>query len=162
MFFPGGHKKEAEAIKMKQLLSMYTVVLLAAFLLAAPGCISAGDKYQELINCDLHQGVCTQNLSGSTVTLAVTPRPVKAMQDLLFQVTFSAKLPPNTNKLPYIDLGMPGMKMGPNRVQLKSAGNDTYEGRGVIVKCPSGRRIWRATVTVPDFGQTDFIFDVIY
>jgi hypothetical protein len=147
---------------MKQLLSVYTVLLLAAFLLAAPGCISAGDKYQELINCDLHQGVCTQNLSGSTVTLAVTPRPVKAMQDLLFQVTFSAKLPPNTNKLPYIDLGMPGMKMGPNRVQLKSAGNDTYEGRGVIVKCPSGRRIWRATVTVPDFGQTDFIFDVIY
>ena len=147
---------------MKQLLSVYTVVLLAAFLLAAPGCISAGDKYQELINCDLHQGVCTQNLSGSTVTLAVTPRPVKAMQDLLFQVTFSAKLPPNTNKLPYIDLGMPGMKMGPNRVQLNSAGNDTYEGRGVIVKCPSGRRTWRATVTVPDFGQTDFIFDVIY
>ena len=93
--------------------------------------------------------------------LAVTPRPVKAMQDLLFQVTFSAKLPPNT-MLPYIDLGMPGMKMGPNRVQLKSAGNDTYEGRGVIVKCPSGRRTWRATVTFPDLGQTDFIFDVIY
>jgi hypothetical protein len=57
---------------------------------------------------------------------------------------------------------MPGMKMGPNRIQLKSAGNDTYEGRGVIVKCPSGRRTWRATVTVPDFGQTDFVFDVIY
>ena len=142
---------------------MFTVVLLAAFLLAAPGCISAGDKYQELINCDLHRGVCTQNLSsGSTVTLAVTPRPVKAMQDLLFQVTFSAKLPPNTNKLPYIDLGMPGMKMGPNRVHLKSAGNNTYEGRGVIVKCPSGRRTWQATVNIPDEGQTEFIFDVIY
>jgi hypothetical protein len=160
-FFPGGHKKEAEAIKMKQLLSMYTVVRLAALLLAAPGCISAGDKYQEMINCELHRGACAQKLSGSTVTLAVTPRPVKAMQDLLFQVTFSAKLPPNT-KLPYIDLGMPGMKMGPNRVQLKSAGNDTYEGRGVIVRCPSGRRTWQATVTIPDVGQTDFIFDVIY
>jgi len=161
MFFGEKHEKEATTVKMKHLLNMYTVVLLTAFLLAAPGCISAGDKYQEMINCDLHQGACTQNLSGSTITLAVTPRPVKAMQDLLFQVTFSAKLPPNT-KLPYIDLGMPGMKMGPNRVQLKSAGNDTYEGRGVIVKCPSGRRTWRATVTVPDFGQTDFIFDVIY
>jgi hypothetical protein len=114
-----------------------------------------------MINCDLHQGVFTQSLSGSTNTLAVTPRPVKAMQDLLFQVSFSAKLPPNT-KLPYIDLGMPGMKMGPNRVQLKSAGNHTYEGQGVIVKCPSGRRTWRATITVPGFGQTDFIFDVIY
>jgi hypothetical protein len=161
MFFGAKHEKETATVKMKHLLNMYTVVLLTAFLLAAPGCISAGDKYQEMINCDLHQGVCTQSLSGSTITLAVTPRPVKAMQDLLFQVSFSAKLPPNT-KLPYIDLGMPGMKMGPNRVQLKSAGNHTYEGQGVIVKCPSGRRTWRATITVPGFGQTDFIFDVIY
>ena len=146
---------------MKHRLNMSTAVLLTVFLLAAPGHISAGTKYQEMINCDLHRGACTQNLSGSTVSLAVTPRPVKAMQGLLFQVTFSAKPPPNP-KLPYIDLGMPGMKMGPNRVQLKPAGNDTYEGRGVIVRCPSGRRTWRATVTVPNFGQTDFIFDVIY
>ena len=137
------------------------VILLTVLFWAAPAASNAGDKYQEMINCDLHQGVCNQNLSGTTISLAVTPRPVKAMQDLLFQVTFDAKLPPNT-KLPYIDLGMPGMKMGPNRVQLKSAGNNTYEGRGVIVKCPSGRRTWRATLTVPDLGQTDFIFDVIY
>ena len=140
---------------------MYTVIRLTAFLLAAPGCISADDKYQEMINCDLHQGACTRNLSGSTVTLAVAPRPVKAMQDLLFQVTFTGKLSPNTN-LPFIDLGMPGMNMGPNRVQLKSTGNATYEGSGVIVRCPSGRRTWQATVTIPDVGQAEFIFDVIY
>jgi hypothetical protein len=114
-----------------------------------------------MINCDLHAGTCTQNLAGSTVTLTVAPRPVKAMQDLSFRVTLNGKLPPNT-KPPYIDLGMPGMNMGPNRVQLKSAGNATYEGRGVIVRCPSGRRTWQATVTIPDVGQTDFIFDVIY
>jgi hypothetical protein len=140
---------------------MLIVFLCAAFLTAVPGYLSAGDKYQKMINCDLHQGACTQNLSGSTITLAVTPRPVKAMQDLLFQVSFRGDPLPNA-KLPYIDLGMPGMQMGPNRVQLKSAGNNTYEGRGVIVKCPSGRRTWRATVTVPDLGQIDFIFDVIY
>ena len=137
------------------------IVLLTVLLLTVCGNGNAADKYRELINCDLHQGACAQKLSGSTVTLAVTPRPVKAMQDLLFQVTFSAKLPPNA-QLPFIDLSMPGMKMGPNRVQLKSAGNDTYEGWGVIVKCPSGRRTWRAKLTVPAVGQTDFIFDVIY
>jgi len=37
-----------------------------------------------------------------------------------------------------------------------------YEGKGVIVKCPSGHRVWRATVTVPDLGKAEFIFDVIY
>ena len=146
---------------MKPLIIPFSAVILTAFLLAAPGRIAAGDKYQEMINCDLHQGACTQNLAGSTIALTVTPRPVKAMQDLLFQVTFSGKLPSNT-KLPYIDLGMPGMNMGPNRVQLESAGIATYEGQGVIVRCPSGRRTWQATVTIPDVGQTEFIFDVIY
>ena len=83
------------------------------------------------------------------------------MQDLSFKVALTGK-PAAALKAPHIDLGMPGMKMGPNRVQLESAGNDTFEGRGVIVKCPSGRRIWRATVIIPGVGRTDFIFDVIY
>ena len=146
---------------MKHLLNIFAVGMWLAVLLAAPARISAGDKYQEMINCDLHAGPCAQMLSENTVTFAVTPRPVKAMQDLLFQVTLSNELPPNTG-LPYIDLSMPGMKMGPNRVQLKSVGKAIYEGRGVIVKCPSGRRTWRATVNMPEDGQIDFIFDVVY
>jgi hypothetical protein len=146
---------------MNRSSNIFILVLLTVLLLTVPGGGNAGDKYRDQINCDLHQGPCTQNLAGSSVTLTVAPRPVKAMQDLSFRVTLNGKLPPNT-KPPYIDLGMPGMNMGPNRVQLKSAGNATYEGRGVIVRCPSGRRTWQATVTIPDVGQTDFIFDVIY
>jgi hypothetical protein len=114
-----------------------------------------------MINCDLHAGTCTQSLLKNTVTLEVTPRPVKAMQDLLFRVTLNGELPPHPEP-PYIDLGMPGMSMGPNRVRLSPTGNGVYEGSGVIVRCPSGRRIWRATVTIPGRGQIDFIFDVIY
>ena len=146
---------------MKLFIMTLTVLILSVFLIAAPGCISANDKYQEMINCDLHQGACARDLAGSTVTLTVTPRPVKAMQDLLFQVGITGNLTAST-QLPYIDLGMPGMNMGPNRVQLKSVGNNTYEGQGVIVRCPSGRRTWQATVTIPGVGQTDFIFDVVY
>ena len=140
---------------------MLTAGLLTALLLTIPGHISAGDKFQELINCNLQVGPCTRLLSDQTIILEVSPRPVKAMRDLAFKVTLNAKLPPNI-KSPYIDLGMPGMNMGPNRVQLKFTGNATYEGRGVIIKCPSGRRTWRATVTIPDVGHTDFIFNVIY
>jgi hypothetical protein len=149
------------AVKMKLLIIKFPFVFSIAFLLAVPVCVSAGDKYQEMINCDLHAGPCTQSLSGNTVTLEVTPRPVKALKDLSFKVTLSGKQLTST-KAPYIDLGMPGMNMGPNRVQLKSAGGNSYEGQGVIVKCPSGRRTWQATVTIPDEGQTEFIFDVIY
>jgi len=147
---------------MKRLIIILKAVLLAALFLPAPGNISASDKYQELINCDLHTQACTRPLAaGVAVTLEVTPKPVKAMQDLSFKVTLSGKQSTAPKDL-YIDLGMPGMKMGPNRVRLNAAGNNTYTGQGVIVRCPSGRRIWQATVIVPEMGHTDFIFDVIY
>jgi len=147
---------------MKRLIIILKAVLLAALFLPAPGHISASDKYQELVNCDLHTQACTRPLAaGVAVTLEVTPKPVKAMQDLSFKVTLSGRQSTAPNDL-YIDLGMPGMKMGPNRVRLNAAGNNTYTGQGVIVRCPSGRRIWQATVIVPEVGHTDFIFDVIY
>ena len=111
------------------------------------------------INCDAHKGVCSQSLGNHTISLEITPRPVKAMQDLVFKVSISGNPP---IKSPYIDLGMPGMKMGPNRVILKPAGQGHYEGKGVIVRCPSGRRTWFSNVTVPEAGEVKFVFDVIY
>jgi hypothetical protein len=111
------------------------------------------------ITCDAHKGVCSQTLGATTVSLEISPRPVKAMQDLVFKVVLSGSPQPES---PYIDLGMPGMKMGPNRVELKENGAGTYEGRGVIVRCKSGRRTWFANVTIPGTGELKFIFDVIY
>ena len=69
-------------MKAYQHLNIIRVALSAVLLLAFSSSGNAGDKYREMINCELHRGVCSQSLSGSTVTLAVTPRPVKAMQDL--------------------------------------------------------------------------------
>ncbi|CAB1065720.1 FIG00496858: hypothetical protein [Olavius sp. associated proteobacterium Delta 1] len=111
------------------------------------------------INCDAHQGVCSQSLGNHTISLEISPRPVKAMQDLVFKVSVSGNPP---SKSPYIDLGMPAMKMGPNRVLLKPAGQGHYEGKGVIVRCKSGRRTWFADVIVPEAGAVKFVFDVIY
>ncbi|KPJ78054.1 MAG: hypothetical protein AMJ54_05515 [Deltaproteobacteria bacterium SG8_13] len=121
----------------------------------------AAEKYQHLVNCDLHQGTCSQRLQETDILLEVTPRPVKAMTDLLFRVTLVGKFA-SPESAPYIDLGMPGMNMGPNRVLLKSSGPSSYEGQGVIVRCPSGRKIWQATVTLPDLGVVSFVFHVIY
>ena len=134
------------------------VLLCAGFLAVEP---LAAEKYQHLVNCDLHRGACTQQLQGMDVSLEVEPRPVKAMTDLLFRVRLGGGTALGESN-PFIDLGMPGMNMGPNRVLLKAAGPSAYEGKGVIVRCPSGRRIWQATVTVPDVGVVRFVFDVIY
>ncbi len=87
------------------------------------------------------------------------PHPVKAMQDLVFKVSVSGNPP---SKSPYIDLGMPAMKMGPNRVLLKPVGRGHYEGKGVIVRCKSGRRTWFANVIITEAGEVKFVFDVIY
>ena len=120
---------------------------------------AAEGDLKRLTDCDIQQGPCTNHLPGMDVTLDILPKPVQAMKDLRFTLTVGrGKLPSN----PHIDLGMPGMNMGPNRVLLKPVGSNTYEGQGIIVRCPSGRRTWNATVTLPQVGKVEFIFDVVY
>ena len=120
---------------------------------------AADSKNSSAINCDIHNGPCVQTLSNGEVVLDIHPKPVKAMSDLTFKITLVGKVPVSH---PYIDLGMPGMDMGPNRVYLKPIKDGEYEGTGIIVRCPSGRRTWYAKVTVPDSGTAEFIFNVVY
>jgi hypothetical protein len=120
----------------------------------------AGDpNSKSLIHCEIQQGPCIELLGELIVTLEILPKPVAAMKDLTFTLTVSGrKLPAN----PFIDLEMPGMSMGPNRVQLRLVKDNVFEGQGIIVRCPSGRRTWMATVTLPQAGKVEFIFDVVY
>ncbi len=141
-------------------LAAFLLVLVIVLIAGLGGTTRAADKHRKLINCNLHEGPCTQVLAGSTVSLAVLPRPVKAMADLVFRVTLAEDSDLESD--PYIDLDMPGMTMGKNQVVLKAVKPGAYEGTGVIVRCKSGRRTWRATVTLPGSGSTEFVFDVIY
>jgi len=136
----------------------YLLVLLAIFFWVNP-LLSADVKGSNLINCDIQQTACTQQLPECEVTFEIHPQPVKAMQDLTFQVSIVGKQP---DADPRVDLGMPGMDMGPNRVDLKPTGNGVFKGQGIIVRCPSGRRTWSAKVTLPGCGTVEFIFNVIY
>ena len=111
------------------------------------------------INCRVHDGPCSQSLPTLEIKLDITPKPVKAMQDLVFKVVLAGEGPDGA---PYIDLEMPGMEMGPNRVNLKQTSRNVYEGKGVIVRCPTGDHTWQATVTIPGKGRADFIFDVVH
>ena len=111
------------------------------------------------LDCDIQSGGCSKQINGRMVHLEILPKPVKAMTDLVFQVEISGD---PLSEAPFIDLGMPGMKMGPNRVLLEKKTTDLYEGRGVIVRCPSGKTIWQATVMLPGIGSVVFTFDVIY
>ena len=135
------------------------IILLFLLILCLNSNVYAETKGEASVNCDLQKAPCTLSLSDREVTLDVQPKPVKAMKDLTFQVKITGE---QVSSPPHIDLGMPGMRMGPNRVVLRETAPNIYEGAGVIVRCPSGRRTWSATVTFHDLGEATFIFDVIY
>ena len=80
------------------------------------------------------------------------------MKNLTFTVVLSGK---KSESEPFIDLEMPGMKMGPNRVNLRLVKEGTYQGEGVVVKCPSGKKTWQVLVTIPPLGTVEFDFDVL-
>ena len=155
---PGGKQhyyKTTPVLKIAFLFLILTGFLVIGGQLTSGPALAA----ESTVNCDAHKGVCSQSSGDLTVSLEIVPRPVKAMQDLVFKVSIAGAPPA---KHPHIDLGMPAMKMGPNQVLLKPTGPGTYEGTGVIVRCPSGKRTWFANVIVPGSGEVKFIFNVIY
>lgn len=136
------------------------ITFLSLFALVASSVFASFDiKSDVSANCDIQAGACVQALGAGSVTLEILPRPVMAMTDLTFRVTLAGVSPDGD---PGIDLGMPGMTMGPNHVTLEKMPDGTYSGTGVIVRCPSGRTLWRADVSVPGTGTAAFIFDVVY
>jgi hypothetical protein len=141
------------------LKAQLTVAVLCLTLIALLPKVSSGKGEPNRVECDVNSGPCIAALSGGTVSLDIYPKPVKAMQDLTFTVTLSGG---EAAAKPYIDLGMPGMNMGRNRVILKPVGESVFRGNGVIVRCPSGRRTWKAVVVVPARGSAEFVFDVTY
>ena len=112
--------------------------------------------------CDLNRGPCRMALPGGegSLTLEISPRPVRTMRELEFTVRLACAPAPCVAKSASVALSMPGMYMGENAVPLTPGGEEgLYRGRGAIVRCPSGRSLWRATVKVPPLGEVSFTFD---
>jgi hypothetical protein len=94
---------------------------------------------------------------GRKILLDIAPKPLKAMREL----TFSVEVPGYGDAgNPWIDLGMAGMRMPLNRIDLRKEGDGRYRGKGVVVKCPSGMRTWTAAVNLPGEGKALITFDV--
>jgi len=96
-------------------------------------------------------------IGGQEVLLSIVPWPPIAMRE----VEFTVSLPGYAGKAsPHLDLSMAGMEMGRNRVDLSRGDDGRYRGTGVIVRCPSGKRDWEATVSAPGAGKAVFHFAV--
>jgi len=111
-------------------------------------------------DCDPERGVCAKRIGDREIIFRISPKQVKAMEELVFSLVIRPDAPsPGEISL---DLSMPGMYMGENRVLLKKSPDGTYRGKGVIPKCRSGRRLWKAAADIPGTGKVDFTFNVSY
>ena len=101
---------------------------------------------------------------GFSVEFDIMPKPVAAMSDLSFAVTLTRRGTPAADvSSVMLDLSMPGMVMGKNQPAMKGAGAGRYGGKGVIIRCASGKKTWQAEVTVKRPKRTDvvdFVFEV--
>ncbi|MDO8723876.1 MAG: FixH family protein [Syntrophales bacterium] len=107
--------------------------------------------------CEIDKGPCSKKYGEQEVILDIDPRPVRAMKELVF--TVSLKQGNYENLLMALD--MPGMHMGRNEVVLKKT-DARYTGKGVIPRCASGMKQWRANINIPETGKVDFLFNVSY
>jgi hypothetical protein len=147
-----GRKRAGRRFVRPVCLSLLAVLALAGF-------GHAGPEAGSVVNCAIQTGPCTRLLDGRRVTLDVQPKPVSAMTDLTFTVTIEGA---DEKTAAHIELNMPAMNMGKNLVALKRNEKGDFVGQGVIVRCRSGIRTWRAKVVVDDLGAAEFIFDVNY
>ncbi len=111
-------------------------------------------------DCDINRGVCLKRIGDVEVVLDITPRPVSSMKELTFFLKLKGVEVDVLPKRVLLELTMPGMEMGKNQVILESKGKGIYKGRGTIVRCPSGKRLWRAGIWLPGVGEASFLFNV--
>lgn len=143
---------------MKILLTL----LLTALFAAPAGTVSALDKAARP-DCAINAGPCEKIVNRLSVLFSITPRPVKVMSELVFTATVKDQGLPVMDADITIDLTMPGMFMGKNVVRLAHQAGGVYEGTGVIIRCPSGKKTWKATVTIWRNGKKSFasyVFEV--
>lgn len=133
---------------MRIALFVKTCLIVAA--IVAAGCSRQSEVADA--DCRINDGPCEKEISsgGIKAVFDIQPKPVKAMSGLDFSLALSRGDAPLIEADVKLELAMPGMHMAENRIVLRHKGNGRYEGRGVVVRCPSGRRIWKARAVISE------------
>jgi nitrogen fixation protein FixH len=98
--------------------------------------------------CDLAIAPCVVAAGPYEVRLDLGPRPLRTMAELAVAVELRRDGAPVDGARVILAFDMRDMSMGENRRTLAGAGAGRYTGKAVLVRCPSGRRDWYATVVV--------------
>jgi hypothetical protein len=136
----------------RQITGFSTLALFASMLIAGSTLTA------NTVDNSIHEKACTVTAGQRTLTLNIDPKPVRHMKELTFSVTVTP-----CDRLPetlLLDLSMPGMEMGKNQVTLVRKSACIYEGKGIIVRCMSGRTLWRVTILSSELNNPAFTFNV--
>lgn len=120
---------------------------------ARGGGVPASEERGVAPACELGSGPCTQPAGPYELTLDLGPRPLRTMVELSAALELRRDGAPVDGATVILSFDMRDMSMGPNRRVLAGAGGGRYGGKGVLVRCPSGRRDWIATVAVEAPGR---------
>lgn len=95
------------------------------------------------IDCNLGAAPCSAPVDGGSVTLELSPRPLRTMSDVAVRAEVAGVEPAAVS----VSFSMKGMRMGENVSRLARRGA-AWEGKAVLVRCPSGRKDWEADVSI--------------
>ncbi len=120
------------------------------------GCLACDRDDATPVDCQIDSGPCSRPLGGDPLTRVIfdiTPKPVVPMKRLRFSVTTMHGGKAIEDADVSASLSMPGMYMMENSIPLKRVSAGRYEGESVIVRCTSGRRVWRADISLRPPGE---------
>lgn len=133
------------------------LVLLTIYMLLVVAC-AEHDEGQE--PCRFDEGPCVKKVNSREFILETNPAPPQAFKETTFILSIKDGGVKSDEII--LNLSMPGMYMGKNQIILKRNGKDTFTGKGIIPRCPSGKTLWQAELTMPDGMKIDFMFHVRY
>jgi hypothetical protein len=116
----------------------------------AAGRSAPGSAQRVTPACDVGERPCAKEAGAYDVTLDLAPRPLRTMAELAAAVELRREGSPVEGAEVVLSFDMRGMSMGTNQRTLAPAGGGRYAGKAVLVRCPSGRKDWVATVTVTE------------
>ncbi len=120
---------------------------------------------KEVVYCDFKQNqFCDFSIlkQGQVLfrgTLDLNPKPVVAMKEITFTLALNEKKFDPQEIL--LDLTMPEMYMGENKVKLLKKQENIYEGKGVFPECTSKFTRWNIEIFFDPSTTTNIQFDIL-
>jgi hypothetical protein len=118
--------------------------------------IHVAGEVGEGVHCDAGVRLCAADAGDVRVVLDLSPHPPVPLKEIEVAVQVTRGGEHLAGAVVAVEISMPGMFMGENRIPLRAAGPGRYVGKGALLRCTSGRRDWLAEVVVrtPGGGET--------